>query len=124
MGLEEFMRNGRKTHDQRVREGMQELFEVKEVGATKQFENLDPDMTNFDPLHQLIWDLRDWGFPITQESIDYLIDYLEDIEKSPEEVDYKIVAQALDQRHEELEFDTNNVVEKEGPDPKVPSPYS
>lgn len=60
-------------------------------------------------LKELVWNLREWGYPITKRSMDYLIDYLEKVDAKPEEVNYQVAAQSISQ-NTDLEFETNNTV--------------
>lgn len=61
------------------------------------------------PMGELLWNLREWGYPITKQSVIYVVDYLEDRDAKPEEVNYQTVAQSIAQ-NTELDFETNNEV--------------
>lgn len=77
----------------------------------------DGDISEFAPLHQLLWDLSQYGFPIAKDTVDLVIDYLDEKDKpirvAAKEIDHKTIAQALKQRHEELDFETNNEMSEE-----------
>lgn len=59
---------------------------------------------------ELIWNLREWGFPITGDSVILVLNYLDERNLEPHEVSYKVVAQSIEQNNPEFEFDTNNEV--------------
>lgn len=69
----------------------------------------DPPKGWDEGLRRLIWNLREWGYPINRDSIDILSDYLNNIDVPAEELEYHIVAQAISQNYD-IDFDTRNSV--------------
>lgn len=60
-------------------------------------------------LKELLWNLREYGYPINQTTVDILLDYLINIDLPPEDLQYDIVAQAISQNYD-IEFETKNRV--------------
>lgn len=58
---------------------------------------------------ELVWNLREYGYPLNKESVDILIDYVDNIDVNIEDVDYEIVAQVISQNYD-IDFKTNNRV--------------
>jgi len=58
---------------------------------------------------ELVWNLREYGYPLNKESMDILIDYVNNIDVPADELNYEIVAQAISQNYD-IDFDTNNRV--------------
>lgn len=56
---------------------------------------------------RLVWELREYGVPINQDTVEWIREYLEQNGKSADEADYTVVAQWLDQ-HKPVEIQTNN----------------
>lgn len=75
------------------------------VGAPDNPEN-PPEMIG--GFSELIWQLKNYGFPIALDTVELVREYVEESDKPVEELDYQIVAQSLEQNNEDLNFDTRN----------------
>lgn len=78
------------------------------------------------PMGELLWELRNFGYPITKQSVDYVLEYLEKLDASPDEVSAEVVAQWVGQS-KGLDFETDNelsgreLLEKHGIDTQTMS---
>lgn len=67
----------------------------------------DPPKGYTSGFSRLIWMLREYGYPISKESVRYVREYLEDNDMTADEADYRIVAQSIEQNRD-IDFETNN----------------
>lgn len=69
---------------------------------------------------KLVWQLKEYGYPIAEDTVILVAEYVNHVEKPVEELDYKIVAQAIEQNTEGLEFEKRTEVKRHN---LTPSPY-